>query len=396
MMYWSLIAAASLSIWIYLLVMRGGFWRADQRLDGPPDKREAWPEVIALVPARNEAEVVGRCIESLLNQDYPGELRVILIDDHSTDGTGRCARAAASGTLRPEAITVIGSEPLPPGWAGKVWALSEGLRAADGRTPDARYLWLTDADIVHDPVNLRRLVGKAEVEDLDLVSQMVVLLSDGFWARLLIPAFVYFFQKLYPFRWVNEPHRAPAAAAGGCVLLRRRALTRIGGFNAIQGALIDDCSLAAAIKSRGRNGAGRIWLGLTRSATSLRRYHGLRGIWRMVARSAYTQLRYSKVLLLGTLLGMAMTYVAPPLILLALPLHGFPVAGGLAGLAWLLMALSFLPILRLYGQPAGFAPLLPVAGLLYGAMTMDSAIAHWRGRGGAWKGRLEPSSHQND
>lgn len=394
MTYWSLIAAASLCIWAYLLVGRGGFWRADQRLDGLPGPRETWPAVIALVPARDEAEVVGRCIKTLLDQDYPGDLRVILIDDHSTDGTGACARDAASGTLRPDALTVIRSGSLPPGWAGKVWALAEGLRAAAGVAPDARYVWLTDADIAHDPVNLRRLVDKAEVEDLDLVSQMVVLVSDGLWARLLIPAFVYFFQKLYPFRWVNAPRHPLAAAAGGCVLLHRQALSRIAGFDAIQGALIDDCSLARAIKSRGREGGGRIWLGLTRSATSLRPYHGLPGIWRMVARSAYTQLRYSKVLLVGTLLGMAMTYVAPPLIVLAWPWHGASAAAVLAGLAWLLMALSFLPILRLYGQSAGFAPFLPLAGLLYGAMTLDSALAHWRGRGGAWKGRLKSSPHQ--
>ena len=394
MSYWSFFAALSLLIWIYLIALRGGFWRADQRLDGAPGRREAWPGVVALVPARNEAAVVGRCIETLLDQDYPGDLRVILIDDHSTDETGARAREAAAGTRRAEALTVIRSGPLPAGWAGKVWALSEGLRAAAEYAPEARYVWLTDADIAHDPLNLRRLAGKAEAEDLDLVSQMVVLVSDGLWARLLIPAFVYFFQKLYPFRWVNAPGHALAAAAGGCVLLRRRALARIDGFEAIRGALIDDCSLAKAVKTRGRDGGGRIWLGLTRSATSLRPYHGLRGIWRMVARSAYTQLRHSKLLLLGTLLGMAITYVAPPAIVLALPWHGAMPAAALAGAAWLLMTASFLPILRLYDQPWGFAPLLPVAGLLYGAMSADSAIAHWRGRGGAWKGRLKPSSNQ--
>jgi hopene-associated glycosyltransferase HpnB len=396
MTYLSLIAVISLGIWVYLLVFRGKFWLSDQRLDGSPCRRDAWPAVVALVPARDEAEVVGRCIKTLLDQDYPGDLRVILIDDHSTDATGRIARDAASGTVRPDALTIIRSESLPPGWAGKVWALSEGLRAAEDSAPDARYVWLTDADIAHDPVNLRRLVGKAEVDDLDLVSQMVVLVSDGLWARLLIPAFVYFFQKLYPFRWVNEPRHALAAAAGGCVLLRRGALRRIAGFDVIKDALIDDCSLAKAVKSDGREGGGRIWLGLTRSATSLRPYHGLRGIWRMVARSAYTQLRYSKLLLFGTLLGMAMTYVAPPLLVLAWPWHGVSIAAILAGLAWLLMLLSFLPILRLYGQPAVFAPFLPLAGILYGAMTLDSAIAHWRGRGGAWKGRIETSPHQTN
>ncbi len=390
MMYWSVIAAASLTIWAYLFVLRGGFWRADQRLDGTPGPRDTWPPVVALVPARDEAEVVGRCIETLLNQDYPGELRVFLIDDHSTDGTASQARGGASVTMRPEGLTVIRSRTLPPGWKGKVWALSEGLRAAGAL--DARYIWLTDADIAHDPINLRRLVGKAEAEDLDLVSQMVVLVSDGLWARLLIPAFVYFFQKLYPFRWVNDAGDSLAAAAGGCVLLRKDALGQIGGFDAIQGALIDDCSLAKAIKTRGREGGGRIWLGLTRSATSLRPYHGLPGIWRMVARSAYTQLRYSKALLFGTLLGMSMTYIAPPLIALAWPWHGDSGAAFLAGAAWLLMTVSFVPILRLYGQPLVFAPFLPIAGALYGAMTLESALAHWRGRGGAWKGRVEPLS----
>ncbi len=379
----------SLIIWIYLIAFRGGFWRARERLDGPPGDLDPWPAVAALVPARNEAEVLRQSLSTLLRQDYPGPFHVILIDDHSDDGTADIARRTAADLGQGARLTVTRSDPLPPGWAGKVWALSEGFRQARETVPDYEYLLLTDADIAHDAVNLRRLVAKARAEDRDLVSQMVVLVSEGFWARLLIPAFVLFFQKLYPFAWVNDPARRTAAAAGGCVLLDRRAIGRIGGFQGLHDALIDDCTLAALIKREGRKGGGRLWLGLTTAAESLRPYHGLQGIWRMVARSAYTQLRHSPILLAGTVFGMATIYWVPPIAVLYGSIAGVPAVAGLGAMAWCLMLIAFFPTLRLYKQPISLTPLLPLAGLLYSLMTVGSAISHWRGRGGAWKGRVQ-------
>ncbi len=383
-----IISILPLLAWIYLLSFHGGFWRGRERLDGAPSELAEWPAVVAIVPARNEADVIGQAMASLLRQDYPGSLTVILVDDHSEDGTAEAATAASRTTARPERLQIRDARDLPPGWLGKPWALSEGLRQADAETPEAPYVWLTDADIAHDPQNLRRLVAKAEAEDLDLVSQMVLLRSEGFWARLLIPAFVFFFQKLYPFAWINDHRRDVAGAAGGCVLLRRQALAAAGGFEVIRDALIDDCTLARAIADRGRSGGGRLFLALTDAAESLRPYEGLGGVWRMVARSAYTQLRHSPLLLCGTLLGMALVYLAAPAVAVTYPWHGAVVPAALGLLVWATMAGAFLPTLRLYRQPPAFAVLLPLAGLLYAAMTLESAVAHWRGRGGAWKGRV--------
>lgn len=382
----------SLLIWVYLIAARGGFWRARERLDGPPGNLPEWPPVAALVPARNEAEVLRRSLSTLLRQNYPGPFHVILIDDHSEDGTAEIARQTAIDLGQEKRLNVIQSGTLPSGWAGKVWALSEGFQHAPTAAPAYEYLLLTDADIAHDAFNLRRLVAKARSSDMDLVSQMVVLVSEGFWARLLIPAFVLFFQKLYPFAWVNDPADKTAAAAGGCVLLDRRAIERIGGFQGLHDALIDDCTLAALIKQKGREGGGRLWLGLTTSAESLRPYHGLNGIWQMVARSAYTQLRRSPILLAGTIIGMVVIYWVPPIAALyGWVIGAWPVIA-FAAAAWGLMLLAFLPILRLYNQSILLAPLLPLAGLMYSLMTVDSAIAHWRGRGGAWKGRVRSTA----
>jgi hopene-associated glycosyltransferase HpnB len=392
-LFWlSLIAAAA---WLFLLLGRGAFWRGRERLDASPTHDGPWPAVTALVPARNEVETIGTTVERLLSQDYPGPFRIVVIDDHSDDGTMAAARQAAAAQESPHALAVVGARPLAPGWAGKVWALSEGLAYADGDHPDIRYVWLTDADIAHDPPNLRRLVGKAEADDRDLVSQMVRLVSEGFWAGLLIPAFVFFFQKLYPFAWVNDPARRTAAAAGGSVLLRRRALARIGGFAAIRDALIDDCALARAVKADGRAGGGRIWLGLTTAAESIRPYHGLAGVWRMVSRSAFTQLRYSPVLLALTLAGMVLLYWSPPIITVLAALQGAPLPLALALVAWTLMAAAFLPTLRLYRMPSIYALALPAAGILYSLMTLDSAVAFWSGRGGAWKGRAQAGIERN-
>ena len=400
-MAWTLtvIAGLSFAIWLYLLGFRGGFWHADQRLDADPGAPETWPAVVALVPARDEAEVVGATVTALLTQDYPGPFQVVLIDDHSSDGTAALAERAAAAASTPGGAPVlfrtVSAPDLPSGWTGKLWALQAGLAHADSDVPDAPYLWLSDADIAHGPRTLRHLVAQAERENLNLVSLMVALSCRGFWERLLIPPFIYFFQMLYPFPWVNDPARATAAAAGGCVLLRRSALTRAGGFAAIKGALIDDCALARAIKGLApaedvRGKPGGIWLGLATESRSIRPYRGLGEVWRMVARSAYTQLRHSPLLLLGTLLAMTLTFLAPPLIALTAGLQDNIVAPFLAAGAWTMAALSAVPTLRLYRLPAWWAALLPLAAAFYCAMTLDSARRHWRGQGGAWKDRLHP------
>ena len=338
------------------------------------------------MPARNEADVIGRALASLLRQDYRGPLDVILVDDHSDDGTAEAAAVAAGDSGRGERLHLVRARPLPAGWSGKLWALSEGLAGAQESVPGARYLWLTDADIEHQPATLGHLVAKAEAERLDLVSLMVALSCEGAWERLLIPPFVFFFQKLYPFAWVEDPRRRTAAAAGGCILVSSARLAAAGGLAKIKDALIDDCALARLIKNPAVGGS--LWLGLATESRSIRPYEGLAPIWRMVARSAYTQLGHSPLLLAATLVGMALVYLAPPLLALGAPLHGqpWPALAGLA--AWALMALAVWPTLRLYRQPPWLAPLLPLAALLYGAMTFDSALRHWRGRGGAWKGRV--------
>lgn len=336
------------------------------------------------MPARDEADVVATSIRSVLTQDYPGRLDAVLVDDHSRDATAKVAAAAAAAIGAAERLHTVAAGPLPAEWSGKVWALAEGLATAERIGPEAPYLWLSDADIAYEPSCLRQLVTKAEAERLDLVSLMVRLSCRSGWERLLIPPFVYFFQKLYPFAWANDPRRKTAAAAGGCMLVRRAALSRVGGFAAIKSALIDDCSLARQIKMSG----GGLWIGLATRAHSLRPYRGLADIWRMVARTAFTQLDHSVPALVGTVFGMVLTYLAPPLVILAYPLHGNGSAALLAGIAWLLMTVSMLPILTLYRVPRLYALALPLAAALYAAMTVDSAVRHWRGRGGFWKGRV--------
>ncbi|MFQ5617836.1 MAG: glycosyltransferase [Rhodospirillales bacterium] len=375
----ALAGLVALAAWVALVLFRGAFWRADQRLEEPLPGPDSWPGVVVIVPARNEAATVGRCIDSLLGQAYPGPFSVILVDDGSDDGTAAAARAAAAGSGR---LSIVGARPPDPAWTGKLWAVAEGLAHADTAAPEAPFVLFTDADIAHDRESLRRLVSKAEAEGLDLVSLMVLLNCRGAWERLLIPAFVFFFQKLYPFPLVNDAKRPEAAAAGGCMLVRRAALGRVGGVEAIRGRLIDDCALGASLK---RNGP--IWLGLTRHLRSLRDYPRLKDIWDMVARTAFEQLRHSAAALAGTVLAMAVIYLAPPAAAVAGAVTGDPVAG-LAGLAgWSLMAFAYRPTVRLYGQGSWRALLLPAAALLFTLMTVDSAKRHWAGRGGAWKGR---------
>lgn len=381
---WALIAALPLLIWLHLVMFRGGFWRADQKLDAPVAAPREWPEVVAVVPARDEAATIAATLRSLLAQDYPGMFAIVIVDDQSGDETAEAARRAADTLGDLDRLHIIGTTDPPEHWAGKVWAMAAGLNEAQRHYPGARYILFTDADIRHDPANLRHLVGKAEADQVALVSLMVLLAHQSGWQRLLIPAFVFFFQKLYPFAWVNDPNRATAAAAGGCLLIRQDALANIGGLEAIKGDLIDDCALARAVAGRG----GRLWLGLSDATRSLRPYEGIGGVWRMVARSAYSQLGHAPWALFGTVVGMLLTYLLAPIVVLSFPFHGDPNGALIALGAWALMAVAFWPTLRLYGQPAALAPMLPIAGLLYTMMTLDSARRHWLGKGGAWKGRV--------
>lgn len=394
---------ASLVAWAYLTFARGWFWRTSQRLpEVPPSPPEGfrWPPVAVIIPARNEAQVLPHTLPTVLGQDYPGALRVFLVDDGSDDGTAEVARQAAREAGASQRLTVVAGGPLPSGWAGKVWALQQGylaLRQAQGaaRGPDMpEFLLLTDADIAHSADSLRSLVLKAALEGLDLVSLMAQLRARSFWERLLIPAFVYYFAKLYPFAWANDPRRRTAAAAGGCVLLRREALERAGGFQPIASAIIDDCALARLIKTAGRPQGGRTWLGLAHAVGSLRAYDSLGHIWDMVARTAIVQLRYSAALVVATVAGMALVYMVPPVAALGgLALAGIgggALALGLAGAglaAWALMAGTYLPMLRWYSLPAWLALLMPLTALLYTLMTVDSALRYWRGKGGSWRGR---------
>jgi hopene-associated glycosyltransferase HpnB len=379
------LAVSSLAVWLYLLCGRDSFWRARPRIEAEaPPSPAAWPEVVAIVPARDEAAHVEEALCSLLAQDYPGELAVVLVDDHSVDATAAIARRLAAGHARP--LEVIGARTLPPGWTGKLWAIDEGLRHAAQVRPNAAYVLLTDADIVHSPESLARLVAKAEAERLDLASLMVRLHCETSWERLLIPPFVFFFLKLCPFAAVNDPQRATAAAAGGCMLARRRALEAAGGIEAIRGELIDDVALARALKHR--PGGGRIWLGLAETTASLRRYDRLGAIWAMVARSADTQLCHSLARLAGTLLGMGVAYLVPPLGLLTGIVQGDQMLSALSLAAWIAMAVAYRPTATLYRLATPWLLSLPLAAALYIAMTVDSAIQYRRGTGGRWKGRV--------
>jgi hopene-associated glycosyltransferase HpnB len=372
-----ILALVALAFWIGVLALRGGFWRADQRLHDGPGGRDDWPDVVCVIPARNEAPTIGGCVASLTDQDYPGRVSVIVVDDNSTDGTGD---AAGRETKNPDALSVVTGKPLEPGWSGKLWAVRQGLSLAESVAPDAPYVLLTDADITHDNESLCRLVAKADAGRLDLVSLMVRLRCDSLWEKLLIPAFIFFFQKLYPFPWVNDPGSRTAAAAGGCMLVRRSALKRAGGVDAIRQHLIDDCALAKLLKKQ-----GSIWLGLSTRVVSERRYQRLSEIWDMVARTAFEQLNHSAPALIGTVAAMLVAYIVPILAGLGLLGDGAVVVGLVTWLG--LMAVAFGPTLRLYGLSPAWAALLPVAAALYTLMTVSSAYRYWRGRGGAWKGR---------
>ncbi|MER7934737.1 MULTISPECIES: glycosyltransferase [unclassified Streptomyces] len=372
-------AAVSLAAWLWLLLCQGFFWRTDVRLPprGDPGR---WPDVCVVVPARDEAAVLPLSLPSLLAQDYPGRAEVFLVDDGSTDGTGELARdlAARQGGLP---LTVASPGEPPAGWTGKLWAVRHGIALARARDPE--YLLLTDADIAHEPDSLRLLVAAARTGGFDLVSQMARLRVESLWERLVVPAFVYFFAQLYPFRRIGRKGSRTAAAAGGCVLLRADAAERARVPDAIRHAVIDDVALARAVKGSG----GHIWLGLADRVDSVRPYPRLHDLWRMVSRSAYAQLRHNPLLLLGTVAGLALVYLVPPAAVLAGAAGGDPAAVLAGAAAWLVMTATYVPMLRYYRQPLWPAPLLPFTAFLYLLMTVDSAVQHYRGRGAAWKGR---------
>ena len=379
----TLIAFAGLAAWGWLTLLNGNFWRASERLGDAPAP-QLWPDVAAIIPARDEAETIGAVIGAHMTADYPGRLTVIVADDASTDGTGDIASAAAAGKARD--FDLVSVPPLPDDWTGKLWAVENGLARAREIAPEAKYLLLTDADIALSKDALSRLVAKAETENLALASLMARLDMRGPWASFLIPAFIYFFQKLYPFPRANDPDENLAAAAGGCMLVRRDSLEQIGGMGAIKNALIDDCALAKSIKDL--TPSTRIWLGLASDeAISLRDNRELSSIWNMVARTAYAQLGYSPLLLVGTVLGMALIYLAPPLIVLSVIYHWNVAATAYAAGACALMGITYWPTLRLYGRAPWEAALLPAAAGLYTAMTISSGLRHHQGRGGQWKGR---------
>lgn len=373
------IAAVTLAAWAWLLLCQGFFWRTDVRLPARVEPRE-WPSVCVVVPARDEAAVLPASLPSLLAQDYPGRAEIFLVDDGSTDGTGELARALARqrGGLP---LTVDSPGEPPAGWTGKLWAVRHGIGLARAREPE--YLLLTDADIAHGPDSLRELVAAARTGGFDVVSQMARLRVESLWERLVVPAFVYFFAQLYPFRRIGRRGARTAAAAGGCVLLRTDAAERARIPDAIRHAVIDDVALARAVKGAG----GHVWLGLADRVDSVRPYPMLHDLWRMVSRSAYAQLRHSPLLLTGTVLGLALVYLVPPLALFGGLAAGSGATAVLGGLAWLVMAGTYVPMLRYYRQPLWLAPLLPFTAFLYLLMTVDSAVQHYRGRGAAWKGR---------
>jgi hopene-associated glycosyltransferase HpnB len=407
----NVLADFSLAVWLYLAFARGMFWRLRQFDDDLHRHNDlsSWPAVVAIVPARNESVHIRESLSSLLRQSYPGQFRVVLVDDHSEDGTAQIASQAVQQLRAESRVTICSAAALPSGWTGKLWALNEGvalsgtgspvypeLRRAWAPTmvisPGARianrtatagpaYLWFTDADVVHVPHTLSRLVSWTQQNKFDLTSLMVLLQTKTFPERALIPAFLFFFLKLYPPHWIANPRARTAGAAGACILLRRDALERIGGLEAIRGDVIDDCALARAVKRRG----GRIWMGVTRASVSLREYRSFSELRDMIARTAFTQLRYSPALLLGTIVALLVTYAAP-VALLFTPSMTQRVLGALA---WTLMTLLYLPTVRFYRLTPLWAPALPAAALFYCYATVLSAVRYWLGRGAQWKGRAQ-------
>ena len=371
----TIVAALSAVTWIYLILARGAFWHL--KSDRAGGDAEFSGCIAAVVPARNEAELIGGAITSLLSQSRA--ITVFLVDDESTDGTAEAALRAAEKAGKAGELVVLQSQPLPSGWTGKLWAMHQGIAHARALNPE--WLMLTDADVIHDPETAANLACIASHGHYDLVSFMVKLHCQSLAEKLLIPAFVYFFFMLYPPDWIRDPRHSTAGAAGGCILVRSEALERAGGLEAIRGALIDDCSLARLLKQRG----GRLWLGLTDHSRSLRRYETFADIGRMVSRTAFNQLNHSSLLLLGTVAGMVITYLMPPLLLLS--------AGRLAlvlgAAAWAAMTITYSTMVRYYRLNWAWALSLPVAALFYLGATIHSALKYWSGKGGDWKGRAQ-------
>ena len=379
-----ILAAFSLCIWVVLTFFRGGFWQL-ARFDDDAVRHPApasWPRIMAVLPARNEAETIGPTVQSLANQQYLGDFRIIVVDDHSEDATAELAHQAAKSAGAADRVAISCAAGLEPGWTGKLWALQQGIERAGETAPD--YFWFTDADIVHAPDTLERLVSRAENNHLDLVSLMVLLQAKTFPEKLLIPPFLYFFLKLYPPKWIASAKSRMAGAAGGCILLRPSALGRMGGMAAIRQEVIDDCALARAVKRCD----GSLWMGLTRKSVSLRSYETFTEIRDLIARTAFTQLNYSIALLLGTLLGMLLTYLVP----MVFAFHTQPAVWRLSLAGWALMTVTYLPTVRFYRLAPLWAPLLPLAAVFYSYSTILSAVRYWLGHGGQWKGRAQAPS----
>ncbi len=372
-MFLTFIAALPVAIWTYLLTARAGYWQTHKHLLPPVASHPKAPTVVAIVPARNEADVIGECLRSLL------PIRTVLVDDGSMDGTADAARAMADGTGNSDRLTVIEGKPLPLGWTGKLWAVSQGVAAATQFAPD--YLLFTDADIHHAPGSIDRLLRFAHADQLHLASVMVRLSTATLAEQLLIPAFVYFFFQLYPPDYVASASHSVAGAAGGCLLIRASTLDEIGGIESIAGEVIDDCALARQVKSRGH----RIWMGLGTNTVSVRSYGSFSGVERMIARSAFNQLRHSGVLLVLTLAGLFITYLLPPLLLLSKSKK----RKVLGAIAWTNMTVTYLPTVSFYRQPQVTALTLPAVALFYAAATAHSALLYWTGKGGQWKGRIQ-------
>jgi hopene-associated glycosyltransferase HpnB len=372
-------AILAILTWLYLLLAHGEFWRIKKRLAPVNFNRQPSCRVAVIIPARNEADVVGHSIQSLLSQIENHSVHIFLVDDASSDGTAEIARQAAERAGKSAALSAIQGKPLPPGWTGKLWALQQGIERAHEFAP--QFFLLTDADIRHAPDSVAALVSIAESGPYDLVSFMVKLHCAGFAEKLLIPAFVFFFFQLYPPLWIANPRRKTAGAAGGSILIRPEALRRAGGMAAIRNEIIDDCALARAVKRQG----GQIWLGLSRTSAGLRPYTSFSEIGRMISRTAFNQLNHSILLLLTAVIGLTVTYLLPAFLLLTH--HAWAVTLGAA--AWFLMSLAYLPMVRFYGLNPFWALTLPLAASFYMGATLHSAFKFRSGKGGEWKGRAQ-------
>ena len=380
----TVLGAVSVATWLYLFFGRGGFWRVRPHLAPAARGSQKPSQIVAIVPARDEAAVVGTAVRSLLEQHLPVPMRVVLIDDGSSDGTADVAAQSARDAGAGHRLAILNGKPLPSEWTGKLWAVSQGIEAA--RQLEADYYLLTDADIQHDPESISRLLSISQSGSFDLASYMVKLSIASAAEKFAIPAFVYFFLQLYPPRWIASPHSRAAGAAGGCMLIRPAALERAGGIAAIRNALIDDCALARAVKKTD----GKVWLGLTDESHSIRSYGGFGGVGQMISRSAFHQLHHSTLLLVFTIGGLAVTYLAPPLLLFSS--RSVPMLSG--GIAWALMTVSYLPIVRFYRRPALWALSLPLVAVFYAGYTVHSAVRFWTGAGGQWKGRVQDTARR--